>query len=115
MAHGQHAAHVVMDAAGKNGTEDDPQIHDGAKQSTVQSTEDGAQTSDVQQLNQENFPTLHGDKVNTVIEGNGGSCPVIGTENPVYAFAVKHVTQCQECDGENKRNHSLPPKNYSEV
>ena len=44
---------IVVDAAGEDGTEDDPQIDDGSQQSTVQSAEDGAETSDVQQLNQE--------------------------------------------------------------
>ena len=98
-----------MDAAGEDGTEDDPQIDDRSKQSTVQSAEDGAETSDVQQLNQEDLPTLHRDEVNAVVERDGRRLPVVRAKDLVYALAVEDVADDQSCNAENESKHRFPP------
>jgi hypothetical protein len=107
--HGQHTAHIVVDAAGEDGTEDDPQIDDRSKQSTVQSAEDGAETGDVQQLNQEDLPTLHRDEVNAVVERDGRRLPVVRAKDLVYALAVEDVADDQSCNAENESKHRFPP------
>ena len=109
MTHGDHAGEVVVNSTGEDGTEDDPQVNNRSEQSAVQSAKDGTQTGNVQQLDQENSPALHGNEVNTVIDGDCRGFAVIGAKDLVYVLAVDGKADQQDgnCDDESK--HNVPP------
>ncbi len=102
MTHGHHAAHVVVNSTGEDGTEDDPQVDDGAEQRAVQSTKDGAQTCDVQQLDQEQLPLGHNNEVNTVVDADSGGLTVVRTEDLVYMLAIEDVAQDEDRDTDDE-------------
>ena len=111
VAHGQHTAEVVMDSTGEDTAEDDPQVSDGAEQGTAQSAQDGAGAGDVQQLDQKDLPGGHGDVVNAVLHGIGGSLTIIGTEDLGHVLAVEHIAHEQQHDTENEGNHRVSSLN----
>ena len=109
VAHGNHAGKVVVNTTGKDGTEDDPKINNGSEQSTVQSAEDGAQTGNVQQLDQEDSPALHGDEVNTVIDGDCRGFTVVRSEDFIHILAVEDKANQQDGDCNDESKHNVPP------
>ena len=84
-----------MNAAGKDGTEGDPKEHDGSPQSALHGTEDRSQTSDVQQLYQEQLPLRHHDVVNAVVDTHSRRFAVIRAEGVVDDFTVSKVADHQ--------------------
>ena len=102
---GQHTGEIVVDAAGKDGAEGDPQEHDGPPQGTAQGAEDGAEARDVKQLDHEQLPLGQDHVVHAVVDAHGGGFTVVRAEGIFYDFAVEEVTRDQDCQAEQKANH----------
>ena len=85
-----------MYAAGKDGAEGDPQEHHGTPQSTLQSTKDGAQTCNVQQLDEEQLPLGHHNVVNAVVDAHSRSFTVVRAKGVVNDLAIDKVADDQE-------------------
>ena len=108
MPHGHKAGSEVVNTTGENGTEGDPQEHAGAPHCAAHSTPDGAQASNVQQLNQEDPPGRHDDIVNAVLHGNSGGLTVVRTEGLGYESAIDKVSADEKCQAYEETNHILP-------
>ena len=93
---GQHTGEVVVNAAGEDGSEGDPQEHHRAPQSTLHCAEDGTKARNVQQLHQKQLPLGHNDVVDTVVDADSGSFAVVRTQSVVDDFTVCKVTTDQE-------------------
>ena len=91
-----HTGEVVMHATCKDGAEGDPQEHHGAPQSTLQCTEDGTQTCNVQQLDQEQLPLGHHNVVNTIVDAHSRRFTVVRAERVVNDLAIDKVADDQE-------------------
>ena len=91
-----HTGEVVMHTACKDGAEGDPQEHHGAPQSTLQCTEDGTQTCNVQQLDQEQLPLGHHDIVNTVVDAHSRRFAVVRAKGVVHDLTVDKVAHDQD-------------------
>ena len=85
----EHAGQIVVNAAAQDGTKDDPQVDAGAPAGTGQSTKDGAQTRDIQQLDQEQTPGFHGGVVHTVGVGYRRGLTVVNAEDLLDELAVQ--------------------------
>ena len=112
VTHGHEAGSEVMNTAGENGTEGDPQEHAGAPHCAAHSTPDGAQACNVQQLDQENTPAGHDDVVNAVLHGDCRRFAVIRTEGLGYKSAIDEVSSDQDCQTYEETNHKLPSLQY---
>ena len=102
---GQHAREVVVNAAGENGAEGNPQKHAGPPQRTGQRAENGTQARDVQQLDQKQLPLGHDDVVDSVVDADGGSLPVVRPKGVVDHFAVDKVAANQQGQTDEETNH----------
>ena len=91
-----HAGEVVMYAAGKDGAEGDPQEHHGTPQSTLQCTKDGAQTCNVQQLDEEQLPLGHHNVVNAIVDAHSRSFAVVRSERVVHDLTIDKVADDKE-------------------
>ena len=87
----QHTGEIVVHTACKDGAEGDPQKDDRAPQSALHGTEDRSQSGDVQQLDQEQLPLGHDDKVHAVIDGHSRSLPVIRGKGAFDYLAVGKI------------------------
>ena len=96
----EHTGEVIVDSAGENGAEGDPQEHHGAPQRAAQGTENGAETGDVQQLDHKQLPLGQNHVVHAVVDLDGGRLTVIGPEGPIHQGAVDEVTADQQCQTE---------------
>ena len=94
-----------MNAAGEDGAEGNPQEHAGPPQGAGQRAEDGAQSGDVQQLDQEQLPLGHDHVVHPVVDADGGGLPVIRAEGAVNHFAVDKVAGNQQGQTHKKTYH----------
>ena len=101
----EHPGEVVVDAAGEDGAEGDPQEDAGAPQGAGQCAEDGAQAGDIQQLDQEQLPLGHDHVVHPVVDADGGGLPVIRAEGAVNHFAVDKVAGNQQGQTHKKTYH----------
>ena len=108
VALGQHAREIVVDSAGEDSAEGDPQEDHRSPHGAADGSEDGAQAGNVQQLHQEQLPLGHNDVVNTVVDGHSGSFPVVRTEDPVDDLAVKQVAADEDQKANEKANHTFP-------
>ena len=99
---GKHTGKVVMDSAGKNCTECDPQEYDRSPQCALHRSEDRAEACDIQQLDQEQFPLRHDDVVNTVVDRDRRSLTVIRSEGAVYKLAIGKVSADKNSQTDNK-------------
>ena len=109
---GQHTREIVVDAAGEDGAEGDPQEHHRPPQSALHGAEDGAQTCNVQQLNQEQFPLRHHDVVNAVVDADRRGFPVIRPEGVVDHFTIGQVANNKESQTDQKTNHTRTSSKY---
>src|SRR5699024_6164926 len=109
---GQHAGEIVVDAAGKDGAEGDPQEHHRPPQRALHGAEDGAQACNVQQLDQEQFPLRHHDVVDTVVDADRGRFPVIRPEGVVDHFTIGEVANNKESQADQKTNHKITSSKY---
>ena len=91
-----HTGEVVMHTTCKDGAEGDPQEHHGTPQSTLQCTKDGAQTCNVQQLDEEQLPLGHHNVVNAVVDAHSRSFAVVRSERVVNDLAIDKVADDQE-------------------
>ena len=85
-----------MYAAGKDGAEGDPQEHHGTPQSTLQCTKDGAQTCNVQQLDEEQLPLGHHNVVNAIVDAHSRSFTVVRSERVVHDLTIDKVAYDQK-------------------
>ena len=108
---GQHTGEIVVDAAGKDRTEGDPQEYDRSPQCTLHGSEDRAQTSDIKKLDQKEFPLGHDYVVDTIVDSDCRCLSVIRAENVIYEVAVNKVTSDQKCQTDEKTNHTNPSLN----
>ena len=94
-----------MDAAGEDGAEGDPQEHHRSPKGTLHCAEDGAQTRNIQQLDQEQLPLGHDNVVNAIVDANSRSFPVIRPEGVVNDFTISQVADDQQSQAEQKTYH----------
>ena len=85
-----------MHTACKDGAEGDPQKDHRPPQSALHGTEDGAQTRNVQQLDQEQLPLRHHDIVNTVVDAHSGRFAVVRAKGVVHDLTVDNVAHDQD-------------------
>ena len=101
----EHTGEVIVDSTGENGTEGDPQEHNRTPQSAAQSTEDGTQASNVQQLDHKQLPLGQNHVVHAVIDLDSGSLTIIGPEGPIHQGAIGEIAADQQCQANEKANH----------
>ena len=91
----QQPRNKVVDTACKNRTKGNPKEHSRSPHSTGQSTEDRAQSSDVQQLDQEDTARSHRNIVDTIFQSVCRSLSVIDrrTETTLDIAAVNEVAE----------------------
>ena len=80
----------------KDGAEGDPQEHHGTPQSTLQCTKDGAQTCNVQQLDEEQLPLGHHNVVNAIVDAHSRSFAVVRSERVVHDLTIDKVAYDQK-------------------
>ena len=100
-----HTGEIVVDAASEDGAEGDPQEHDGAPQSTLQSAEDGTEARNVQQLDHEQLPLGQDHIVHAVVDLYGRRFTVVGAEGVLHDLAVQEVAADQQSKTDQKTNH----------
>ncbi|CCY05958.1 unknown [Eggerthella sp. CAG:1427] len=100
-----HTGEIVVDAASEDGAEGDPQEHDGAPQSTLQSAEDGTEARNVQQLDHEQLPLGQDYIVHAVVDLYGRRFTVVGAEGVLHDLAVQEVAADQQSKTDQKTNH----------
>ena len=105
VALGQHAGKVVMNSAGENSTEGDPQENHRSPHGAGQSAEDGAEARDIQKLNHEQLPLGQYDIVDTVVNGDSGSLAVVRIEDAVYELAIEEIAADKDCKTCEKAYH----------
>ena len=99
----QHTGKIVVDAAGKDGAEGDPQENHGTPQGALQRAEDRAEARDVQKLYQKQLPLRHDHVVHAVIDPDSGGLPVIRAEGFVHQLAIGEVTHHQQSQTKQER------------
>ena len=103
---GQHPGEVVMHGSGEHAADNHPQQGDGAVQSAQNRTEHGAETGNVQQLNQKDLGGTHLHIVHTVGHLAGGRRPIgIRAEHLFHKSPVHEVPTEQT----GKRQHKIHP------
>ena len=100
-----HAGEVIVNTAGEDGAERNPQKHDGPPQSALKGTKDGAKAGNVQQLNHKQLPLGKNHVVHAVIDFDSGGLAVIGPESPLHQRAVDEVAADQNCQTDEKTDH----------
>ncbi len=109
---GHHAGEIVVDSPGQDGAEGDPQEDHKPPQGVLERAEDRTEPCDVEQLDQKQLPLGHDDIINAVVDADGGSFAVVRTEGVVDDLAVSKVTDHQDRQTNQKRNHDTSsPKN----
>ena len=68
----------------------------GPPKGTLHCAEDGAQTRNIQQLDQEQLPLGHDNVVNAIVDANSRSFPVIRPEGVVNDFTISQVADDQQ-------------------
>ena len=86
-----HAGEIIVYAAGKNGTECNPQEYNRTPEGALQGTEDRAKAGDVQQLHQKQLPPRHDNVVNAIVNANCRRFPVIRAKGFVYNFTISKI------------------------
>ncbi len=91
-----------MHAAGENSTKNDPEIDARSPDRAAQRTEYRAEASDIQQLDQENFPGRQRYVVNTIIVYYSRSRLVCRPEGFFYNLAIRKeaADKAEECNKE---------------
>ena len=104
----QHSSKVIVYCAGKNTTQNYPQVCRGSELGTHYGAEDRAGSCDVKELDHEDLPSGQGDVVYAVGLAYGrGNAVLVRAEDFVYELAVNQVTQ-HKCDyAEKERYHML--------
>ena len=92
----EHTGEVIVDTTCKDGTKGDPQEDHRAPQSALQGTEDRAQASDVQQLDEEQLPLRHHDVVNAIVDADSRSFTVVRSERVVNDLAINKIANDQD-------------------
>ena len=94
-----------MNGTGEDGAEGDPQEDDGAPESALQGTEDGAEAGNVQKLDHEQLPLGQNDVVHAVVDLDGRGLPVIGAKGILHDLAVDEVPADQQRKTDQKAKH----------
>ncbi len=100
-----HTGEEVVDAAGQQGAEGDPQKDDGPPQGALQRAEDGPQARDIQQLHQEQLPPGKHHVVHAVVNLDGGRLTVVRSEGVLHHLAVDEVSSDQKRETDDETDH----------
>ena len=92
---GDHAGHIIVDAAAQHGAEDDPEEHHRAEAGAHQRAEDRAGARDVQKLHQKRLPGGHGEKIHPVLLRISRRLPVIRRKHLFHHCAIDEITRDQ--------------------
>ena len=92
VAHGEHAAQIVVDGSSEDAAEDNPQIGRRTELRAHDGTEDGPRARDVEELDHEDLPSGHHDVVQPIGLADGGRHAVVGAEYALNKAAVEDVT-----------------------
>ena len=88
----QQSGEIVVNRAGEDGADDDPDEGRGPIESAENRTEDRAETRDVENLDEENLGRRHTNVVDTVIHALGRDRAArIGTENAVDNCPIDEI------------------------
>ena len=77
-----------MNTTAQDGAQHDPQVYRRSPAGTGQSTVNGPQAGNIQQLNQKNTPSFHGHIVHAVGMRHCGRRTVINAKNLFYQLAI---------------------------
>ena len=94
-----------MNTSSQDCSEYNPQVYGGSPEGTRNGTENRTKTCNVQQLNQEDSPSCHGNEVNSVVNSNSGCGAIIWLENFFYECTVYEVSNDQDCNANQEGNH----------
>ncbi len=100
-----HAGEVIVDSAGKDGTEGDPQEHDGSPQSALQRAEDGTEARDIQKLDHKQLPLRQDDIVHAVVDLDSRSLTVVRAEGVFHDLAVDQIAADQQSKTDQEAKH----------
>ena len=115
MADGDHTGEEVMHGTGENGTEGDPQEHHGAPESTGKSTEDGAEASNVQELDKEKLPLGKNHVVHTVVDGNGGSFAIVRAKGVFHHLTIRKIADDEDRKAKEETKHTKTSLDFAET
>ena len=90
------------DVADRNGDK-----RDRPEQDALDRPDDGAGTSDIQQVNQAVFPAAHGNKVHAVLFCIGGGLPVVRAKDLFAEPSVQGGTADEDHETNNECCHNL--------
>ena len=107
MALGDHAGHVVVDAAAEDRAQHDPEEDHRAEAGAHQRAENGPRARDVQKLDEEGLPGLHRDEVHAVLPCVSRRFPVIRAEGARHKAAVEHKAEDQNDQCAKNRDHTV--------
>ena len=99
MPFGDHAGHIVVDAAAQHRAEDDPEEHHRPEAGPHQRAEDGPGAGDIEKLHQERLPGGHRHEIDAVVSCIGRGLPSVGRKYALYDPAVDEVTDDQDRKG----------------
>ena len=102
-----HAREVVVYAAGKDRTEDDPEVDTRSPERTRKCAEDRAKPCDVEQLDEKHLPRRQGDVVHSILEPYRRSNLPRTPKRSVYDCTIYNVAHNERCERTKKCNHSL--------
>ena len=105
VTNGEHAAKIIVNSTGKDTSKDNPQIGRRTELGSHDSTEDGARSCDVQELNHENLPGRQHDVINTIGLSYGRRRSVVGAKHLLYETTIEKVAQNKSQKTQNKRYH----------
>ena len=106
LAQADHPAHVVMCSTRKDTAKHYPQVGCRTKQNAHDGTEDGASAGNVEKLDEEHFPSGHGDIIHSILLGKTGCGPVwLHSEHSLHHCTVEHISKHKGNKRNTKRNH----------
>ena len=98
VAHADHAAEVVVHRTAEHVAEREQYKHDGSELDAENHANHGADTGDVQKLNENVFPVRHGNAVNAVRVCKRWGLAVVGAEYTFNELAVGEISNDEDCN-----------------
>ena len=106
---GHHPGQIIVYAAGKDGSEGNPEEDNRSPHRTGDGAEDRSQTGNIQQLYQKQLPGRHDNIVHTIVDRNRRGLTVIRRECVVHKLAVREIPGDQDHQTKQKAKHNVFP------
>ena len=91
----KHAAQIIVDCPGEDGAKYDPKIYDRTPNRSGKGAEDRPQSCDIEELDQESSPWLHGYVIYAVRMGCAGCQPLVRPKDAFDDFSIGEKTDYQ--------------------